>query len=257
MYLPTKDLTICVDVQPNPGPVSPQATKPPFSSFGGSFRHAVNTNLHVSHQDKAVVSHTRLQLLNVRRTRHCSPTSSALLTTLKVHSILRFSGRRAGKHKIPTRITVNSPKHLHIDRYKNRVVNRANITIVPVSRSLLPALDSTTVTVSRPFNVAEPSSDNQSANQSSFAVPKCLFTNINSLVKVKNHAKATTTLEADMQSTDIDVCVVSETYLKPEIPDALVRIPGYTIYSTDRNQFGNDSRKKVEWQYTSVITSVL
>ena len=28
MYLPTKDLTICVDVQPNPGPVSPQATKP-------------------------------------------------------------------------------------------------------------------------------------------------------------------------------------------------------------------------------------
>ena len=46
MYLPTKDLTICVDVQPNPGPVSPQATKPPFSSFGGSFRHAVNTNLH-------------------------------------------------------------------------------------------------------------------------------------------------------------------------------------------------------------------
>ena len=74
LYVSTNEsLTICVDVQPNHGPVSPQATKPPFSSFGGSFRHAVNTNLHVSHQDKAVVSYTRLQLLNVRRTRHCSP----------------------------------------------------------------------------------------------------------------------------------------------------------------------------------------
>ena len=71
-------------------------------------------------------------------------------------------------------------------------------------------------------------------------------------MKVKNRVKLTTTLEADMQSTDLDVCVVSETYLKPEI-----RIPGYSINRRDRNQFGNDSRKKVEWQYTSAITSVL
>ena len=155
MYLPMKDLTICVDVQFNPGPVSPRATKPPFSNFGGNCRHAVNTNLHVtvSHQDKAVVSYNRLQMMNVRRLQNCSPTS-ALLTTLKEHNVLRFRGRRAGKHKIPTRITVNSPTYLHINRYKNRVVNRANLTIVPVSRSSMPALDSTMVTVSRPFNVA-------------------------------------------------------------------------------------------------------
>ena len=103
------------------------------------------------------------------------------------------------------------------------------------------------MSVSQPFNVAEPSSDNQSSNHSEFLCSTQMLiysTNINSLVKVKNPVKATVTLEADMQSTDIDVCVVSETYLKPKKPDVLIRIPGYIIYRRDRNQFGNDSRKK-------------
>ena len=191
MYLPMKDLTICVDVQSNPGPVSPRATKPPFSNFGGNCRHAVNTNLHVtvSHQDKAVVSYNRLQLMNVRILRHCSPTS-ALLTTLKEHNVLRFRGRRAGKHKIPTRITVNSPTYLHINRYKNRVVNRANLTIVPVSRSSMPALDSTMVTVSRPFNVATincESCNNKTADLVDYVIEK-----------------------------DLEVCCLTETWLRED-----------------------------------------
>lgn len=63
-------------------------------------------------------------------------------------------------------------------------------------------------------------------------------------VKVKKCVKATRTLEVNMQTTDIDLCVVTKTYLKHEMPDALVQIPGYSIYRRDRNQFGNDLQKK-------------
>ena len=34
---------------------------------------------------------------------------------------------------------------------------------------------------------------------------------------------------------DIDVFNVSETHLKPEMPDAIVNIPGYSIFRWDRN----------------------
>ena len=63
-----------------------------------------------------------------------------------------------------------------------------------------------------------------------------------------------------MKSTDTDVCVVTETYLKPEMPEmpgALAQIPGNLIDRRKRHQCRNDSRKKVEWQYSFGITSVL
>ena len=71
----------------------------------------------------------------------------------------------------------------------------------------------------------------QTANSSGqFAVPKLLFTNICSLTKTKNKVKAVVALEADMINNDIDVCVVSETHLKPAMPDAVIDIPNYTIF---------------------------
>lgn len=39
-----------------------------------------------------------------------------------------------------------------------------------------------------------------------------------------------------MKTMDIDICVVSETHLKPDVPDAIVNIPNYTIHRNwDRN----------------------
>ena len=69
---------------------------------------------------------------------------------------------------------------------------------------------------------------------SEFAVPKFLFTNICSLAKTKNRVRAAVALEADLNNKDIDVCIVSETHLKPEMPDAIVNIPGYSIFRRDR-----------------------
>lgn len=75
-------------------------------------------------------------------------------------------------------------------------------------------------------------------------VPKFLFTNICSLAKTKKRVRAAVALEADLNNKDIDICVVSETHLKPEIPDAIVNIPGYIIFRRDRSWSGLDSRCK-------------
>ena len=77
-----------------------------------------------------------------------------------------------------------------------------------------------------------------------FAVPKCMFLNICSLVKTGNGIKASVALEADLFSNDIDVCVISETHLKKDVPDSVVGVSNYSIYRRDRNWFGNDNREK-------------
>ena len=76
-----------------------------------------------------------------------------------------------------------------------------------------------------------------------YPVPKFLFLNICGLNKVKDKVRAPVALEADMHAADIDVCIVSETHLKPEIPDSVVAISNYAICRRDRNSFGNDKRK--------------
>ena len=77
-----------------------------------------------------------------------------------------------------------------------------------------------------------------------FAVPKFLFTNICSLVKTKNRVRAAIALEADLNMNDIDVCIVSETHLKPDTPESVVSFSNYKIYRRDRNWFGLDIRSK-------------
>ena len=51
-------------------------------------------------------------------------------------------------------------------------------------------------------------------------------------------------LEADLNNKDIDICVVSETHLKPGMLDTIVNIPSYKIFRQDRNWLGLDSRCK-------------
>ena len=77
-----------------------------------------------------------------------------------------------------------------------------------------------------------------------FAVPKCLFTNICGLSKTKNRVRAPVALEADLRSQDIDVCVVSETHLSTNMPDAVVNIPNYNVFRRERGWADLDKRKK-------------
>ena len=51
-------------------------------------------------------------------------------------------------------------------------------------------------------------------------------------------------LEADLNNEDFDVCIVSESHLNPEMPDAIVNIPGYSIFRQERNWSGLDKRSK-------------
>ena len=71
-----------------------------------------------------------------------------------------------------------------------------------------------------------------------------MFLNICSLVKTRNEIKASVALEADLFANDIDVCVISETHLKKDVPDSVVGVSNYSIYRRDRNWFGNDNREK-------------
>ena len=57
-----------------------------------------------------------------------------------------------------------------------------------------------------------------------------MFINICSLSKTKNKVRASVALEADLINHDIDVCVVTETHLKLDQPDAVVNIADVNIY---------------------------
>jgi len=71
-----------------------------------------------------------------------------------------------------------------------------------------------------------------------------IFTNICGLLKTKNRVRAPVALEADLRNQDIDVCVVSETHLSTEMPDAIVNTPDYAIFRLHRDRENLDSRKE-------------
>ena len=56
--------------------------------------------------------------------------------------------------------------------------------------------------------------------------------------------RASIALKADLKNHDIDVCIVTETHLKLDQPDALVNIADFNIYRRDRNCSGLDMRNK-------------
>ena len=74
-----------------------------------------------------------------------------------------------------------------------------------------------------------------------FAVPKCLFLNTCSLLKIKNGVKASLALEGHLYAEDIDICFISESDINHCIPDSAVGISNYTIYRRDRDCFGSDN----------------
>ena len=50
-------------------------------------------------------------------------------------------------------------------------------------------------------------------------------------------------LEMDLHTNDIDICVVSETHLRPDVPDVVIAISNYALFRRDRNWNGTDMRR--------------
>ena len=50
-------------------------------------------------------------------------------------------------------------------------------------------------------------------------------------------------LEMDLHTNDIDICVVSETHLRPDVPDVVIAISNYALFRRDRNWNGTDRRR--------------
>lgn len=61
-----------------------------------------------------------------------------------------------------------------------------------------------------------------------FAVSKFMFISIYSLGKKTPTVVA---LESDLLQNDTDICAVTQTHLKPDLPDSVVNIPSYTLFS--------------------------
>ena len=168
-------------------------------------------------------TYSRVCLLNIRRQFRCSVNPS-VLHSFKLFGVLRYRGSRGGcRRRIPVRISNRRDETSSWNVDCRPVNDMARANLVPIARQV------------------EPTTNKSS---SEFAVPKFLFTNICSLAKTKNRVRAAVALEADLNNKDIDICVVSETHLKPEMPEAFVNIPSYNILRRDRNWLGLDSRCK-------------
>jgi hypothetical protein len=139
-----------------------------------------------------------------------------VVENLKAFGLFKYRGSRGGRQVLSNK---------KIDR-GNRLSESASKNPIPVIRR---GMGRTAIHLSRcrsPENlipiVTQPS--NVKTKNRSFAVPiKFLFTNNCSLSKTKNRVRAAVALEADL-TNDIDICIVSKTHLKSEMPDSTVNI---------------------------------
>ena len=207
-----EDLTLFMDIERNPGPLVAENKN---RTSGSEIPHGPED------KNEPHKSYSRDELLKLRSTGNV-PLGRLLLDRLKSREILKYRGNRAGRKKIKreaNQITVMLGRR--VERTHNDNIIARDRVLIPIPRS-----KATTTPIYQ------------------FAVPKCLFLNICSLLKTKNGVKASAALEVDLYTADVDLCVISETNLKREIPDSVIAISNYTIYRRDRNWFGNDKRQR-------------
>ena len=202
------DITIDMDVESQLGPETDR-------SLGG-----VNKNYPTLMRTKPA-SLERSELLSLRN--KASKPSLAVLSQSKSLGILKYRGQRgAGNSRSTSAKKIPVMQGRRFLKAEGRKVDRSNLINIPLVNT----------------------TNKTSTSKSTGFVPKCLFTNICSLSKTKNHVRAPVALEADLRSQDIDVCVVSETHLSTNMPDAVVNIPNYNVFRRDRDWAGLDKRKK-------------
>ena len=150
---------------------------------------------------KQTITYSRSQLFAIRRL-GCGVPSHLVLHSLKMCSLLRFRGSRGGKRRIPVRIstrrdTFNYSSHRTRTDERKRVLSSVQLT----SCASLPRI-----------------------------TPTCLVLNIRSLVK--NFAREE--LQSELMSNSIDLCCLSETWLRGDIDNSLVTPDGYLMLRKDR-----------------------
>ena len=216
------DITVYKDVDRNPGPV-----------VDNDWAKEKEKN-----QTPSTITYSRRELLTLRRIR--TQPASTDIKILKSFELFKDRGTRAGlKSTGGWGRDIEPEQDCERDRQNIPVTigRRARVNpgrkAVPFTRNIVCVPEATKAV------------NQQTADSSGqFAVSKLLFTNFCSLTKTKNKVRAVVALEADMINNDIDVCVVSETHLKPAMPDAVINIPNYTIFRRDRDWSGLDMRNK-------------
>ena len=210
------DICICMDLESNPGP---------------------DNRFECESHTTRLITYTKQDLLRLRK----FPASRlkpmpAVVQKLKMFNLYRYRGCRGGSWR----------RELGVDVGKVSSGESRDEKSIPVIFSIRGDVSSSIRARDMKNLVPIPKRKQNPVSRtvSEFAVPKFLFTNICSLAKTKNRVRAAVALEADLNNKDIDVCIVSETHLKPEMPDAIVNIPGYSIFRRDRNWSGLDKRSK-------------
>ena len=150
---------------------------------------------------KQTITYSRSQLFAIRRLGRGAP-SHRVLHSLKMCSLLRFRGSRGGKRRIPVRISARRDT-FNYPSFRTRADERKRVL-----------------------------SSVQSTNCASLPriTPTCLVLNIRSLVK--NFAREE--LQSELISNSIDLCCLSETWLRSDMDSSLVTPDGYLMLRKDR-----------------------
>ena len=220
------NITIYCDIQLNPGPEL--LSRAAANQTKESNCHNCNDILPWEHRLVQRIVTSRDTLLSHRKFGWKPPMEAMI--TCKALGILKYRGKRSGQCKrLHTYCLIRQEQIISVVTGNGDGTCTLRVKPLAGERCLV------YITRSPVLNVLR---------RSEFAVPKFMFINICSLAKTKNRVRAPIALEADMKNMDIDICVVSETHLKPDIPDAIVNITNSSILRRDRNWAGTDKRSR-------------
>ena len=184
------DICICMDVESNPGPRNENNASAVWNSG-------------VICTKKYIIKYARRDLFKFRSI--AVKPNSVVVDYIKSLKLFRYRGSRAGKRRY------NAPNRGQSITVLSRIKSRRSRPLRGICRENL-------------INIVRNPLPSKHNSTSEIAVPKFLFTNICSLVKTKNRVRAAVAIESDMNRNDVDICIVSETHLKAEIPDSVVCI---------------------------------
>ena len=191
-FEPVLDITIYKAISTNPGPEDDRKSE----------KHLLKCAVHNGRQQDQCfgsakhITYARSTLLPIRK-QHCF--DRQVLKDLREHQLLHYRGKRAGRRtsKQNTPVVITSRFNVQIH---SRVPHGQVGVLIPVTRY---------------------ASLNRQMDER-YTVRKFLFINICSFLKTKNRIRSFMALEMDLHTNDIDICVVSETHLRPDVPDAVI-----------------------------------
>ena len=225
---PPLDITVFMDIAVNPGPCDSTVNL----NFGGNSNGSVATSTNLHFNKMSTLTYSRSELISIRATTQCK-ISFAAGFQLKVNGLLRFRGKRAGKRKIPARITCRSHeywrKRLIIHRpIPSEFINHGTVNcFTSFSSEKTTGRNLDNLITIKPFN-SKSLLDNNNTGRSAAGL-SIFHLNIQSL-----NREHLTELKEFTFSHDIDIFAISETWLKSSNTNASIAITGYRVFRLDR-----------------------